>query len=305
MKKQVHVFQVDAFTREKFTGNPAGVVINADGLTDVQMQKIAREMNLSETAFITKGVPGEYDIEVRYFTPAREVPLCGHATIGAHYARAKYLGLENGTIVKAKTKAGILPVEIIKEDGDYSILMTGGKVEVYPLPDPAFRERICKAYRIKESDLREDFPLGVSSMGHSKIIVPLKEQSVLHNLRPDFNELYAISDELQVWASYAFTYDPNEDPQFHGRMFAPYLGVDEDPVTGNANGPIGAYMVYFGLVDNTQPFFRYRGVQGEAMGRRGYVKGITTIENRLPVKCQIIGEGVSVFETTIEVDIEE
>jgi len=305
MKKQLRVFQVDAFTREKFTGNPAGVVLNADGLTEKQMQQIAREMNLSETAFITEGKPGEYDIEVRYFTPAREVPLCGHATIGAHYARAKALGLENGTIVTCKTKAGILPVQILKENDDYRILMTGGKVEVYPLPDPAFRERICKAYRIKESDLRDDFPLAVSSMGHSKIIVPLKEEKVLHSLRPDFNELYAISDELQVWASYAFTYNADEDPQFHGRMFAPYLGVDEDPVTGNANGPVGAYMVYFGLVDNTKPTFNYRGVQGEAMGRRGTVEGIVTIEDQKPVKCQIIGEGVSVFETTIEVDIEE
>jgi len=299
--KKYRVYQVDSFTREKFTGNPAGVVTNADGLTEKQMQQIAREMNVSETAFILSGKEGEYDMEVRYFTPAKEVPLCGHATIGAHYARAKELNLPNNTIVTCKTKAGILPVQILKENDDYKIVMTGGKVEVHPTPDPEFRDKVCSALGITPDDLRDDFPLGYSSMGHSKIIVPIKDINLLHSLTPDLNALYAISDEIQVGAFYVFTYNPDEDPQFHGRVFAPYVGIDEDPVTGNANGPVGAYMVYFGLVDNTKPTYHYRGIQGEAIGRAGTVEGIVTIEDRKPVKVQIIGEAVSVFETTIEI----
>lgn len=86
--KKYRVYQVDSFTREKFSGNPAGVVYHADGLTERQMQQLARELNNSETAFIFTGQKPDYDVEVRYFTPTTEVPICGHATIAAHYVRA-------------------------------------------------------------------------------------------------------------------------------------------------------------------------------------------------------------------------
>ncbi len=86
--KTYRVYQVDSFTRQKFSGNPAGVVSNADGLTEQQMQQLARELNNSETAFIFAGQKPDYDVEVRYFTPTTEVPICGHATIAAHYVRA-------------------------------------------------------------------------------------------------------------------------------------------------------------------------------------------------------------------------
>lgn len=88
MKNLYRIYQVDSFTKEKLTGNPAGVVTNADGLSDQQMQKIARELNNSETAFIFYPENDAYDVKVRFFTPTREVLICGHATIAAHYVRA-------------------------------------------------------------------------------------------------------------------------------------------------------------------------------------------------------------------------
>lgn len=88
MRKKYRIYQIDSFTKELFTGNPAGVVTNADGLSDTQMQQIARELNNSETAFIFSSNIDNYDIHVRFFTPTNEVPICGHATIAAHYARA-------------------------------------------------------------------------------------------------------------------------------------------------------------------------------------------------------------------------
>lgn len=87
------LYQVDSFTKEKFCGNPAGVVANADGLTEVEMQNIAREMNNSETAFIFLAQDSSHDVRVRFFTPSCEVPICGHATIAAHYVRVVELGL--------------------------------------------------------------------------------------------------------------------------------------------------------------------------------------------------------------------
>ena len=106
MKRSYAVYQVDAFTKEKLSGNPAGVVLDARGLTDEEMRRIARELNNSETAFLFPGKPGEYDVQVRFFTPAKEVPVCGHATIASHYVRAMELGLDSARVVQ-KCGAGI------------------------------------------------------------------------------------------------------------------------------------------------------------------------------------------------------
>mgnify|MGYP000997145884 FL=1 len=114
--KKYRIYQIDSFTRRKFHGNPAGVVPHADGLTEEQMQRIARELNNSETAFIFSSASPDYDVEVRFFTPTMEVPLCGHATIAAHYVRAVEGDAVSGR-VRQKTKAGILPVDIIQEIG--------------------------------------------------------------------------------------------------------------------------------------------------------------------------------------------
>ena len=115
MAKQYRIYQIDAFTKDKLKGNPAGVVTNADGLSEQQMQEIAREFNNSETAFILSPEDDSYDVRVRFFTPTSEVPICGHATIAAHYARALENHFENTTRVLQKTNAGILPVDIIRE----------------------------------------------------------------------------------------------------------------------------------------------------------------------------------------------
>lgn len=97
--KKYRLYQVDSFTTEKFRGNPAGVVPNADGL----MQKIAREMHNSEMAFIFSAQNSDHDVQVRFFTPSCEVPICGHATIAAHYVRAMELGLENSKNWRGKS----------------------------------------------------------------------------------------------------------------------------------------------------------------------------------------------------------
>lgn len=121
MTKKYNLYQIDSFTKENFTGNPAGVITNADGLTTDVMQKIARELNNSETAFIFSSNSSEYDVHIRFFTPTNEVPICGHATIAAHYARAIENKLQTSRVYH-KTGAGILPVDIVKENDDYKIV---------------------------------------------------------------------------------------------------------------------------------------------------------------------------------------
>src|SRR6185437_7463914 len=108
---------------------PAGVIPNADGLTDQQMQAIARELNNSETAFICEPWGADHHVRVRFFTPTTEVPSCGHATIAAHYVRAVENALPTCTVVQ-KIGAGILPVEIIRRHTDYQVVMAEARPAV-------------------------------------------------------------------------------------------------------------------------------------------------------------------------------
>lgn len=145
MKNTYKIYQIDSFSNKKFFGNPAGVVYKADGLTEVDMQRIARELNNSETAFIFSSDSKEYDVHVRFFTPLREVPICGHATIAAHYVIALENNFKEKTCIRQKTGAGILPVEIEPINNSYNVIMTQGKVEFGDIIDGKNLDRLVSA----------------------------------------------------------------------------------------------------------------------------------------------------------------
>lgn len=301
--KKLRIYQVDSFTRQIFHGNPAGVVANADGLTEEQMQSISRELNNSETAFIFTSDSAEYDVEVRFFTPTTEVPICGHATIAAHYVRAIEGNMASGRVIQ-KTKAGLLPVDILKKNGEYLIMMTQGKPDVgKALPNRTI-EKITKALGISIQDIREDCPVVISSTGHSKVMVGIKSEERLHKLKPNLKMLADLSKEIRCNGYYIFTLHQEEEILVHGRMFAPAVGIPEDPVTGNANGPLGIYMVHYGICEDLMGSnqFNFKIIQGEAIQRKGFMSVHVEIENRKPLKVQITGEAVIVFSTEIEVE---
>lgn len=300
MKKRYRLYQIDAFTKELFGGNPAGVVANADGLTEQQMQRIARELNNSETAFILSPVDDSHNVWVRFFTPSAEVPICGHATVSAHYVRAIENNYETCMVVQ-KTGAGLLPVEIIKENGDYKIIMTQGKIEFEEPFYDDIKKQIAAALNIKISDYDERCPMQVVSTGHSKVMVGIKSRTMLDSLKPDMTALAQISKLIKCNGFFVFTFD-SEEPGIltKGRMFAPAIGINEDPVTGNANGPLGAYIVKHKLAPNDGKLFAFKGKQGEAINRPGTVEVSVDIFNGEPVKVKIGGFANVVFKTEIE-----
>lgn len=299
MGKVYNIYQVDSFTKELFKGNPAGVVSNADGLTELQMQQIARELNNSETAFIFSGNGTEYDVHVRFFTPKNEVPICGHATIAAHYVRAKELGLTS-TRVYQKTGAGILPVDIVFDGCDYKIVMTQGEISIDKPLDQDYQLQLVKALGITAADLRTDCPIVIASTGHSKVMIGIKDSSLLHNLTPDMTALSELSRLINCNGYYVFTLHPDEQALVHGRMFAPAIGINEDPVTGNANGPLGAYLVHFGLLVTDKAEVSFTAVQGEAMGRAGKIFVKVKVADGKPTQVQLTGEALLVFKTQLE-----
>lgn len=299
MLKKYRIYQVDAFTKQLFRGNPAGVMPNADGLTDEQMQDIARELGNPETAFILSPKGDDHDFYVRFFTPSTEIPICGHATISANYVRAIEMNLPN-CVVKQKSPIGVLPIEIIKTETDYSIIMRQTK--------PTFRQPICEedkqilldALHISESDLDEKCPLQIVSTGHGKLIVGLKSRVTLNGLQPDQNVLKKLGKKLKT-NFFVFTFD-SDTPEIltHARMFAPTIGIDEDPVTGNGNGPLGAYLVQNKLVSHDGKYFEFTSQQGEAIKRTGQARVMVGIENDAPTMVRVGGDALIAFQTEIE-----
>lgn len=298
--RQYRIYQVDAFTTQKFQGNPAGVVPDADGLSALEMQTIARELGNSETAFILSADGPDHDVRVRFFTPTTEVPSCGHATIAAHYVRAVENSLPPCTVVQ-KIGAGILPVEVDRAGSDYRIVMTQGAIEFREPFEPERSGEILSALRLSAGSLDERCPIQVVSTGHSKVMVGIRSLDTLNSLNPDPARLAEISRDIDCNGHYVFTLNAaEEDILAHGRMFAPAIGIGEDPVTGNANGPLGAYLVKHGLATPVDGTFAFRARQGEAMGRPGVVEVSVELRGSEPSVVRVAGRAVIVFKTTVE-----
>ncbi len=233
--KKIKIKGVDAFTSIPFCGNPVGVVMDADDLTDEEMQLIAREMNYSETAFIMKSEVA--DFKVRFFSPKREVDLCGHATIAAFFVLAKEERILN-EVTSQETKAGILPVHIRNK----IIMMTQAK--------PVFKKVdvdkgvIASALGIPMMDINSNLPIEAVSTGLFSLLVPIRKIETVQEMNPDFAKVEEICKKLDVGSIFIFTFE-TLDPEcmVHARCFAPLYGINEDPVTGTASGALGAYLV--------------------------------------------------------------
>jgi PhzF family phenazine biosynthesis protein len=257
---------VDAFTTEPLTGNAAGVVSDAAGLNDSQMQAVAAELGASETAFLTPS--DEADRRVRYFTPTQEVDLCGHATIASHALLADD-GVLNPGEYTLETNAGVLEVEVA-DDGLVWMTQNPGEVRQIDEGDLGYR-RVAEALNVDPAaltDIGADLPLAWASTGLPFLVVPVNFLEHLGKMDPDMGAVEELTAEFDATGVYAFTFDTLEaDSTLHGRMFAPGAGVPEDPVTGTASGAAAAYLERFGAIDTDAMTFE----QGEFVDRGGRV----------------------------------
>lgn len=268
------IYVVDAFTTKPNTGNRAGVVLDADHLTTQEMQDIAAFAGYSETAFVLSPKDQSHDIHVRYFTPTNEVPICGHATIATHFLRATS-GHHSDYPLIAKTGAGHLPVSIFGSSKELLVKMTQGRVEFLSPFNANQRAELASALGVSESDFA-DLPIQVFTTGHSKVMVPMLSRNKLDELIPNNEKLKAISAEIGCNSFFPFVLEGSrQEPITYGRMFAPAIGINEDPVTGNANGPAGAYLVHHDLIECDQKV-SYWGYQGFAIEKPGRV--LVTVE---------------------------
>jgi trans-2,3-dihydro-3-hydroxyanthranilate isomerase len=240
---------VDAFTDEPCAGNAAGVVPDAEGLADDQMQAIAAELGASETAFLRPS--DDADRGIRYFTPTTEVDLCGHATIASHAHLFADGVIDVGTHT-LETNVGVLDIEVT-DDG--VVWMTQNPPEIRAV-DVAY-ERVAEATGTDAAALRgasDDLPLAVADTGLPFLVVPITYLSDLGGADPDFAAVEALADDVGAAGVYVFTFDALAgDSTLHGRAWVPGAGVNEDPVTGTASGAAAAYLDYFDAFDDDTP----------------------------------------------------
>lgn len=295
--KSYKLYLVDAFTKEKFTGNQAGVVINADGLSDDNMKKIARELNIPNTVFVFSAKDNTHDVYLRFFTPVREESVCGHASIAAHYVRAVKNNLDTMKVYQ-KTGTGILPIDIIKEENDYRIAMTYKDITYGELITDDLLVKVLVSLNIDKNELKQGYPIQVVSTGNAKVIIPVNSIEALHQLNPNMDMISELSTKIGVSGFFVFTIT-NTDALVHARMFAPAYGVNEDPVTGNANSALGAYLVHNKLVKHNNRCFSFKTIQGEAMERKGSVFIGVHIADNEPFEIKISGNAAIVYKAEL------
>ena len=296
------LYQVDTFTTVPFFGNPASVVLDADGMVDAEMLAVARELKNSETAFVFPAEGPDHDLRVRFFTPSAEVPTCGHATVGTHFARAMEYGLPSGSLVQ-KTGGGLLQrVEIHREGDRVQIRMHQGHAEFGPELDGGQVDRLLGALGATPADLAAGGPVQVVSTGHSKVLVGLRSRAVVDELAPDLAALTALSREVASNGFFVFTRAISEPGLLTwARMFAPAIGIAEDPVTGNGHGPLGAYLVRYGIASVSDGRLAFTGRQGAAMGRPGDIGVYVEVEPDGSLAVSITGDAVTAFRAELHV----
>jgi PhzF family phenazine biosynthesis protein len=231
--KEVAVKIVYAFSIDGTGGNPAGVVLNADTLTNDEKQFIATQVGLSEVAFVSSS--NQADFKLDFFTPTRQIAHCGHATIAAF----TYLK-QNGLIIKDKSSKETI-------DGNRDIYFNTGMAYMeqtsptYVNVDDELTE-ILQSLNIKASDLLENYSPSIVNTGNSFLIIPLANASILQSLRPNQKSISAYSEKHGLIGYYAFAKSMEEGYAATTRMFAPLYGIDEESATGMAAGPLASYL---------------------------------------------------------------
>ena len=261
--------QVDAFTDRPLYGNPAAVVFDADDIPTELMQKIAREMNLSETVFILEPTTPEADYRVRIFTPMSELPFAGHPTVAAaHSVLARYPDKANATLLRQECGIGIVPVDVIPAAAGGKLLRMTQGTPVHR-ETVLSRETVAKMLGCAESDLAES-PFEVVSTGVPWLIVELSRFAAISALEPDQGLIARECKALRAAGMTVFVERGDGGPvRIRVPTFAPGEGISEDPVCGSGNGSVTAFIARHKHPD--QASGSYVAEQGMEIGRDGEV----------------------------------
>jgi trans-2,3-dihydro-3-hydroxyanthranilate isomerase len=255
----------DVFTDEALAGNQLAVFFNARSVPTERMQRIAREMNFSETTFVLPAETPGTDARIRIFTPGTEMPMAGHPTIGSTFALAHVGFIPTGAPrFVCQLGVGPVPVDLEWQGRTLSFAWMTQMSPTFEHPVP-YRAEVAAAIGLEESDLTEDLPVQVVSCGVPFLMVPLRDMATVDRAIADGSAFRRLCEQTAIDVP-IFLFSFTRPAAAHSRMFAPELGIVEDPATGIASGPLGCYLVQHGLVEGNQAQ-HIISMQGVAMGR--------------------------------------
>ena len=247
----MRIFQVDVFTRTRFSGNPASVVLDADGQTDAALQSIAREFSQAEVAFVSAATGADHDVRLRFFNTRKETPFVGHATIAAH-AVLMALGRRTTGVCRQHSGTGIIEVRITEQSVPLIEFRQSAPELGVPLPFKTTL-RVAEALRLPATQLHEAMPARIAQRGTTRLLVPVGQARALDALSPNFDTLVNLGQELTVDGFFVFHAQRAPDElSTESRMFCPALGIPEDPVSGNAHAMLAAYLCDLKQFGNTK-----------------------------------------------------
>ena len=287
MPSNKHCIFLDVFTGTAYAGNQLAVFPEANGLTTEQMQKLANEINYSETTFVSKWNPPEADYNVRIFTLNQELPFAGHPILGTAYAIMDIQRRWHETI-RLKTKVGIIPLR--KENG--LIWMTQNPPEFFnQYPD---HNEIAQLIGLRPDDISNGIPIQAVSTGNKMLIIPVKNLNVIQKAEGNAQKLREFCEKQDVIGPYLFTLETmNMAARVHTRFFAPHMGILEDAATGSAAGPLAGYLLKYELFGRSFEIINEQGIEMKRPAHihmRGMFNNSSyTIE--IGGQCAYVGQG--------------
>ncbi|HEX2646536.1 MAG TPA: PhzF family phenazine biosynthesis protein [Candidatus Dormibacteraeota bacterium] len=286
MAREVRI--VDVFTETPLTGNQLAVVLDGRGLSTALMQRIAREMNFPETTFVLPPDDAAHAAKVRIFTPAMELPFAGHPTIGTAWVLANE-GLASSPEFTLEEKVG--PVRV-RRAGEL-FWMTHPPLS---FGDVMAHKQVAAAVGIKEDAIVPDIPAQLASTGNPFLYVALRDPGAVDSAAPDPMKVRKLLRGDKGHGVYLFAVAA--PGRLYGRMFA--VDVHEDPVTGSAAGPLGAFGVKYGLIERAKKV-SIVVEQGTKMGRRGFahIELVYGESNDVPARIDVGGSVMPVISGTL------
>jgi trans-2,3-dihydro-3-hydroxyanthranilate isomerase len=298
-------YQADVFTTLPFGGNPIAVIPDAQGLADQELQRIAREMNLSESVFVFPPTESAAAAKIRIFTPTQEIPFAGHPVIGAFYVLGKLKRIplhEPLTRVLQECNIGLFPIELHVRNGEITrVVMSQPKPEFISSVD-AIEDlyEVAKALGLSKSFISgANLPIQVVSTGLPVMIVPIRSLTAVRSILPNataINELCARHGANGMMVFTTITVE--ELSTVHTRMFASPIGVMEDPATGSASGALGAYLVHHGVVE-VRPVTDIIAEQGYEMDRPSLIHIQVESDDDEIQRVTVGGQAVMMIEGTL------
>jgi trans-2,3-dihydro-3-hydroxyanthranilate isomerase len=304
MPRSYRYLHYDVFTDHLFGGNQLAVVLEGRGLSGETMQAIANEMNFSETTFVLPPDRPDTDVRMRIFTPGEELPMAGHPTIGTTFALARTGVVDRGreTVVFGCT-IGPVPVTMTWNGDDLSFAWMSQLLPVFgePIPDPA---RAAAALSLSPAAVSgTGQPVQVVSCGVPFLFVPLTTRSAVDSVAVNagmLQDLFATA-KTRVHGVFVFSAQPGDNrATVYSRMFAPQMGIIEDPATGIASGALGCYLVQNNMV-RPEKADAMISLQGAKMGRPSHVHISIGVQEGEITSVRVGGEAVLAGEGTLYV----